>query len=62
MLILGIGDIIGKPGRRAVQKLLPDLQQQYGLDLVMANAENVAGGLGVTPATASELLMPALMC
>ncbi len=56
MLILAVGDIIGKPGRKAIQALLPDLRQQYGLDLVMANAENVAGGLGVTSATARELL------
>ena len=56
MLILAIGDVIGRPGRRAVQELLPDLRQQYGLDLVMANAENAAGGLGVTSATAGELL------
>ena len=51
-----MGDVIGRPGRRAVQELLPDLRQQYGLDLVMANAENAAGGLGVTSATAGELL------
>ena len=56
MLVLMIGDIIGKPGRHATQKLLPDLRQQYGLDLVIANAENSAGGLGVTPTTATELL------
>ena len=56
MLILAIGDIIGRPGRQAVQKLLPDLRQQYGLDLVIANAENTAGGLGLTSATAQELL------
>ena len=55
MLVLMVGDVIGKPGRRAVSKLLPDLQQQYGLDLVIANAENAAGGLGLTPATAEEL-------
>ncbi len=36
--------------------LLPDLRQQYRLDLVVANAENAAGGIGLTPATASELL------
>jgi metallophosphoesterase (TIGR00282 family) len=51
-----IGDVIGKPGRQAVQKLLPDLRQQYGVDLVIANAENSAGGLGVTPTTATDLL------
>jgi len=50
-----VGDVIGKPGRRAVNKLLPELRQQHGLDLVIANAENVAGGLGLTPDTAEEL-------
>ncbi|MDP2729347.1 MAG: TIGR00282 family metallophosphoesterase [Dehalococcoidales bacterium] len=56
MLILMIGDIIGRPGRRAVQKLVPGLRQQYGLDLVIANGENAAGGIGLTPNTARELL------
>lgn len=56
MLILAIGDIIGHPGRQAVKELLPGLRKQYGLDLVVANAENTAGGLGVTPSTAQELL------
>jgi len=56
VLILAIGDIIGKPGRQAVSQLLPGLRQQYGLDLVIANAENAAGGLGLTLATARELL------
>jgi metallophosphoesterase (TIGR00282 family) len=56
MLILAIGDIIGKPGRRALSQLLPDLRQQYGLDLVIANGENAAGGIGLTPETAKELL------
>jgi len=56
MLLLMIGDIIGKPGRRAVNKLLPAISQQYGVDLVIANAENIAGGIGVTLNTAEELL------
>ncbi len=56
MLILAIGDIVGKPGRKAVSQLLPGLRQQYGLELVIANGENAAGGIGLTPATASELL------
>ncbi|MFC1987368.1 TIGR00282 family metallophosphoesterase [Chloroflexota bacterium] len=56
MLILAIGDIIGKPGRQAISELLPGLRQQYGLDMVIANAENVAGGFGLTPNTAVELL------
>jgi len=54
--ILVIGDVIGRPGRRAVSKVLPSLRQQYGLSLVIANAENAAGGLGLTSATAGELL------
>jgi metallophosphoesterase (TIGR00282 family) len=56
VLILAVGDIIGRPGRKAVNQLLPGLRQQYGLDLVMANAENVAGGIGLTSTTARELL------
>jgi len=51
-----IGDIIGRPGRQAVKELLPDLSQQYGLSLVIANAENAAGGFGLTSTTAMELL------
>ncbi len=56
MLILAVGDVIGRPGRQALKELLPPLRQQYGIDLVMVNAENAAGGLGLTPATAEELL------
>ncbi len=55
MLVLMIGDIIGKPGRQAVRELLPNLRQQYGFGLVIANAENVAGGFGLTSTTAEEL-------
>jgi metallophosphoesterase (TIGR00282 family) len=55
MLILAIGDIVGKPGRQAVSQLLPGLRQQYGLELVIANGENAAGGIGLTPETAREL-------
>jgi len=55
VLVLAVGDIIGRPGRQAVNELLPDLRQQYGLDLVIANGENTAGGLGLTSTTAKEL-------
>jgi len=51
-----IGDIVGRPGRQAIHEFLPGLRQQYGLDLVIANAENVAGGFGLTVDTARELL------
>ena len=56
MLILAIGDIIGSPGRQATQEFLPGLREQYGLDLVIANGENAAGGLGLTSTTAKEML------
>jgi len=53
--ILAIGDIIGKPGRKAVRKLLPGLYREYEIDLVIGNGENCAGGIGITPNTAQEL-------
>ena len=55
MRILMIGDIVGKPGRRAVREFLPGLRSKYDIDLVIANGENSAGGLGVTLKTANEL-------
>jgi metallophosphoesterase (TIGR00282 family) len=55
MLILMIGDIVGQPGRQAVYQFLPDLQQRYGLDMIIANAENAAGGFGLTSNIAREL-------
>jgi 2',3'-cyclic-nucleotide 2'-phosphodiesterase len=54
--ILSIGDVIGKPGRIALEKHLQDLREEYRIDLVIANAENIAGGLGVTLTTAEELM------
>jgi metallophosphoesterase (TIGR00282 family) len=50
-----IGDVVGRPGRRAVQQFLPGLRHDYGLTLVIANGENCAGGIGITPDTAKEL-------
>ena len=49
MNILAIGDIVGRPGRQAVHQLLPELVRDRDVDLVVANAENVAGGSGITP-------------
>src|SRR5204862_4319151 len=51
-----IGDIIGKPGRTAVRHALPELRAEFDVDLVVANGENVAAGMGLTPALAEELL------
>jgi 2',3'-cyclic-nucleotide 2'-phosphodiesterase len=53
--ILFIGDIVGEPGRRAVKLLLPGLRQRHGIDVVIANGENSAGGNGITPPIAHEL-------
>src|SRR2546422_6660679 len=50
-----IADIVGQPGRRAVKELLPKLRQEHGLDLVVANGENAAGGSGITVKTAQEI-------
>ena len=51
-----IGDVVGKPGRNLVKDLLPGLRHEYRLDLVIANGENSAGGIGITQNTAQELL------
>jgi len=54
--ILVIGDVVGRPGRKAVRSLLPGLRRDLHLDIVIANAENAAGGKGITSTTATELL------
>jgi len=54
--ILLIGDIIGRPGRKAVKSLVPGLRREYGIHFVVANGENAAGGKGLTSATAEALL------
>jgi len=53
--LLFIGDIVGRPGRKAVTELLPRLRLELRVDLVVANGENSAGGSGVTPSTAAEI-------
>jgi metallophosphoesterase (TIGR00282 family) len=55
MRILTIGDIVGRPGRMAVTEFLPALVREYGVDFVIANGENAAGGFGLTLSTAREL-------
>jgi metallophosphoesterase (TIGR00282 family) len=53
--LLFIGDVVGEPGRKAVKTLVPKLREQHGLDFVVANGENSAGGSGITPRTAEEI-------
>ena len=56
MRILFIGDIVGKPGRQIVCRAVERLVVEQKLDLVIANAENAAGGSGLTPAIYRELI------
>ena len=46
--ICAIGDVVGRPGRDALAKLLPEVRARYSPDLVIVNGENVAGGFGIT--------------
>jgi len=55
MKVLLIGDIVGSPGREAVRRIVPKLRRDKSIDFVIANAENVAGGSGITPETVDEL-------
>ncbi|MSQ24710.1 MAG: YmdB family metallophosphoesterase [Dehalococcoidia bacterium] len=56
MRVLMMGDVVGKPGRRAVEAVVPGLRREMGIDFVIANGENIAGGLGLTPEAAREML------
>jgi 2',3'-cyclic-nucleotide 2'-phosphodiesterase len=53
--ILFVGDVVGGLGRRTLLALLPGLRDELGLDAVVVNGENAAGGLGITPKIADEL-------
>ncbi|MBN2516802.1 MAG: TIGR00282 family metallophosphoesterase [Deltaproteobacteria bacterium] len=55
MKVLFISDIIGKPGRRAVARLLPSIVNDNEIDIIIANCENAAGGFGVTRKVVDEL-------
>lgn len=52
---LFLGDVVGKVGRQALKAKVPVLRRQYSADLVIANGENSAGGLGIDPGTAEEI-------
>jgi 2',3'-cyclic-nucleotide 2'-phosphodiesterase len=55
MRILFISDIVGGPGRRGLAALMPALLEEHEPDLVIANGENAAGGVGITERTANEI-------
>lgn len=53
--VLYFGDVVGRPGRQALQQLLPELRNSYGPRVVLANVENLAHGFGITPETIADL-------
>jgi 2',3'-cyclic-nucleotide 2'-phosphodiesterase len=53
--ILFIGDVVARTGRRVVRDALPGLREELAIDFVVANGENAAGGIGITPREADEL-------
>lgn len=55
MNLLFIGDIVGRPGRRALRQALPELSERWQPGLVIANGENAAAGFGITPSVAEEI-------
>jgi 2',3'-cyclic-nucleotide 2'-phosphodiesterase len=60
--ILFVGDVVGRPGRRAAQLLIPELRRKHEADFVVVNAENAAAGYGVTASTARELFEAGADC
>ena len=56
MNVLFIGDIVGRPGRNLVKQLLPRIKSEHGIDFVIANGENAAGGKGITGPIRDELI------
>jgi metallophosphoesterase (TIGR00282 family) len=56
MNILYIGDIMGETGRDTVKLILPDLKKEFSVDFVIAQAENVSHGVGMTPQHMQELM------
>ena len=62
MIVLHVGDVVGKPGRKAVRYFMPELIDEYQPDLIIINGENVAGGTGITTSTAGELMAAGAGC
>ena len=56
MRLLFLGDVVGRPGRKAVAERLPGLRERWLLDCVVVNGENAAGGFGITEAICDEIL------
>jgi 2',3'-cyclic-nucleotide 2'-phosphodiesterase len=54
--ILFVGDVVGRPGRDAVARLLPTVLAEHEVDFCVVNGENAADGVGITPKIADEIL------
>lgn len=62
MKILFIGDIVGEPGRKVLEKHLPDLCRKFNPDSIVVNGENSAHGIGITPKIADSLFDMGVNC
>jgi hypothetical protein len=60
--ILALGDVVGNIGRQALRSRIPYLRQEWGIDFVIANGENSAGGVGITTSTLSDILNSGVDC
>ena len=55
LTVLAVGDIVGRPGRNAATRVIPELRQRHAVDMVIANGENASGGFGLSVADARDL-------
>ncbi|MGH6836443.1 MAG: TIGR00282 family metallophosphoesterase [Methylocella sp.] len=62
MRLLFVGDIVGRAGRAVLLENLPELRQAWGLDFVIVNGENAAGGFGITEAICADILAAGTDC
>jgi 2',3'-cyclic-nucleotide 2'-phosphodiesterase len=53
--LLFVADVVGSPGRRALDALLPEMRRRHAVDVAVVNGENSAGGLGITEKTARQI-------
>lgn len=54
--VLFIGDVCGSPGRKALEKFIPEIKQKHDVDIVITNIENLAHGRGATVKTVNEIM------
>ncbi len=62
MKILALGDTVGEPGRNIIASWIPRLREEEGIDFVVVNGENIAGGSGITHQTSQEIFRSGVDC